>query len=442
MGVKDFLKIFCLVLVPITVNAEQLSLLQAYQKAQKYDALLKAAVSSNDAQMEEISKARAVFMPQARISASKGKAFTDAYTSVAPKHSEYYTNNYALTVRQTIYSKANFANYSQAFSEVAKSKAILEKEQLSLASRVTGAYLDLLLASDNIRYSDSQKKSAASQLEQANRKFAAGVGTVTEVNEAKANLDKVIAQSLEWVNALEYSKRALENVTGVYADSSFTINLDKLSLVPPNPINIDEWVELAMQKNQEIVAAQNEYLSALQEIEKNKSGHFPTLDLIASKSQSENDNNYTIGSKYVTDSISLQLNIPLYSGGYVSATVRQAIAKSEELQQMLEDKKRTVSVNVRKYFNEVLNGVARVEAHQSSVRSYEAALIGTQKGYEAGFRTNVEVLGAQEKFYLALRDLASERYKLIYNRLALKQVVGVLNEDDISEVSASLSLIQ
>jgi len=384
MDIKMFLQFCCLVLIPITVNAEQLSLLQAYQKAQQYDALFKVAVSSNDAQKEEVSKAKAVFLPQARISASTGKGVTDASSSNAlTRHSEYDLNRYEFTVRQTIYNKANFANYNQAISEVAKSEAMLEKEKLSLASRVTGAYLDLLLASDNVGYSDSHKKSAASQLEQANRKLAAGVGTVTEVNEAKANLDRATAQSLEWLNALEYSKRALENVTGIYVDSFFTLNPDKLSLASPYPINIDEWIELAMQKNQEIVAAQNDYLASLQEIEKNTSGHFPTLDLIASKSQSQNDNNFTIGSKYDTSTIILQLNVPIYSGGYVSATVRQAFAKSDESQQKLEDKRRTVRVNVRKYFNEVLNGVARVEAHQSSVKSYEVALIGTQKGYEA-----------------------------------------------------------
>ncbi len=436
-------KLICwsLLLIPSHVFAEQLSLIQAYHKAKNFDAIYRAAISNNESQKEEIGKARAVFMPQVRLTASEGKGVSDIDNGQTSRHSSYDTSNYALTVRQSIFSKANFANYNQALAEVAKSDAILEKEQLTLASRVAGAYLDLLLASDNLNYVDSQIKSVSSQLEQANRKFTAGVGTLTEVNEAKANLDKVKAQSLEWENNLEYSKRVLENVTGVYVDNYFTINPDKVSLNPP-VMNVDEMTELAMEKNPEILAAQKNYLSALQEVEKNNSGHFPTLDLVASRTKSQNDNNFTIGSKFETDTINLQLNIPIFSGGYVSATVRQAVAKAEEAQEKLTDKRRNISVNVRKYFNEITNGIARVKAQQSSLISYEAALIGTQKGYEAGIRTNVEVLGAQERYYLALRDLTSERYKLIYNRLLLKQAVGTLNEEDISDVNASLSFLR
>lgn len=429
---------------PLLAEAQSLSLLQAFQKAQQYDATLRAAVADNKAQKEEINKSFAAFLPQVRVGVYEGRGITDsevpgALGSTSKRHSSYDSRNYSVSLRQSIFNKANFAEYKQAKADVAKSNAMLDSAQFNMASRVTGAYLDLLLSEENVRYSKAQKSSTQSQLEQAKKRYKAGFGTITEVSEANANLESVIAQELEWANGVEYAKRTLENVTGVYADALLSLDPSKLQLAVPQPSNVDSWISTAMEKNADIIAAHNEYLVVTQEVEKNNSGHYPTLDLVAARTHTESDNNYTIGSQYDTDSIGLQLNVPLYTGGYVSSTVRQAVARVEQASEKLSEKQRTVSTDVRKYFNEIINGIARIEAQSQSVASYETALVGTQKGYESGLRSNVDVLTAQEKLYSAKRDLARERYKLIYSRIQLKQVAGLLTEGDIAEVNGWLA---
>jgi len=425
---------------PLLVEAQSLSLMQAFQKAQQYDATLRAAVADNKAQKEEINKSFAAFLPQVRVGMYEGRGITDSEVpgplgSTSKRHSNYDSRNYSVSMRQSIFNKANFAEYKQAKADVAKSNAMLESAQFNMASRVTGAYLDLLLSEENVRYSKAQKSSAQSQLEQAKKRYKAGVGTITEVSEANANLESVIALELEWANGVEYAKRALENITGVYADALLSLDPSKLPLAEPQPNNVESWIGTAMEKNADIMAAQNEYLVVTQEVEKNNSGHYPTLDLVAARTHTQSDNNYTIGSQYDTDSIGLQLNVPLYTGGYVSSTVRQAVARVEQASEKLSEKQRTVSSDVRKYYNEITNGIARIEAQSQSVASYETALVGTQKGYESGMRSNVDVLTAQEKLYSAKRELARERYKLIYSRIQLKQMAGMLTEVDIAEVN-------
>jgi TolC family type I secretion outer membrane protein len=429
---------------PVMAEAQPLSLLQAFQKAQQYDATLRAAVADNKAQKEEINKSFAAFLPQVRVGAFEGRGITDSEVpgplgTTSKRHSNYDSRNYSLSLRQSIFNKANFAEYKQAKADVAKSNAMLEGAQFNMASRVTGAYLDLLLSEDNVRYSKSQKISAQSQLEQAKKRYKAGIGTITEVSEANANLETVIAQELEWVSGVEYAKRALENITGVYTDTATSLDPSKLQLTVPLPSNVEAWISTAMEKNADIMAAQNEYLVVTQEVEKNNSGHYPTLDLVASRTHTQSDNNFTIGQQYDTDSIGLQLNVPLYTGGYVSSSVRQAVARLEQASEKLSEKQRSVNADVRKYFNEITNGIARIEAQSQSVASYETALVGTQKGYESGMRSNVDVLTAQEKLYSAKRDLARERYKLIYSRIQLKQVAGMLTESDIAEVNGWLT---
>ena len=136
----------------------------------------------------------------------------------------------------------------------------------------------------------------------------------------------------------------------------------------------------------------------------------------------------------------MQENCSAASGGCIrAALVRQAVARVEQATEKLSEKQRAVSADLRKYYNEITNGIARIEAQSQSVASYETALVGTQKGYESGMRSNVDVLTAQEKLYSAKRDLARERYKLIYSRILLKQIAGMLTEADIAEVNGWLA---
>ena len=436
------MKIKCIILcvacwLPLTTSAEPLSLLTFYQKAKQYDATIKSSRFENAAQQEEIDKSFAAFLPQVKLSFYEGVGTTETQRIGQPTINQngYNSRNYSFSVRQPLYNKASFAAYGQAKASGERSKALLFKEEISLSSRVTSAYLDLLLAADNVAYSKAQKESAEAQYEQAKRKYKSEVGTVTEISEAKANLETVIAKSLEWENYLEYAKRLLENMTGVYSNASWSLNLNKMPSNVAVSSNLEELIEAAQLTNPEIVAARNEYLAASEGLKKNKSGHFPTLDLVASKTINESDTNFAIGSKFNTDAIGVQLNLPIYMGGYVSSSVRQASALTDQAREKLTETQRRVGSDVRKYFNDVLNGLARIKAYEESVKSYELSFVGTQKAYQAGLRSNVDILNAQDKLYSAKRDLAKERYQFIYNRVMLKQSVGSLSEVDIAEVS-------
>src|SRR5690348_9774745 len=112
-------------LVALVARAEEAATLYgAYQKAQQYDATIRAAKSDNAAQQQEIDMAIAPFLPQARISAYKGRASTDREPTNGPnisQHFVYDSENYSFSVRQSIFNKANFAGYNQAKATVAKS---------------------------------------------------------------------------------------------------------------------------------------------------------------------------------------------------------------------------------------------------------------------------------------------------------------------------------
>jgi len=425
--------------IALPLYGDSLNLSTALQDAREYDAKLGVAQAENLIYREEVGKARAQLRPNVRMNASRGRNSTDYIGKQYSSSSFYNSVNYGVSVRQPLLNLSNYAAYKQAKAVVAKSDVDLQKEDAMLMVRVTEAYCNALYAEDNLEFSQALIKAAQEQLQQAKRRFEKGFGTITEINEAQANYDMALADGLDIVNSVEYTRRELEHFTGRYPDALCKLLPEKLVLAQPEPKGVQLWIDLALVNNREVLGGRQEIQIAKREIEKQKYSRYPTIDLVGSKNYSESENNYSIGSIYDTYSISVQLSMPLYTGGYVSASVRQAHAKWLKAQEQLSLQERGAQADVRKYYNSIVSGIAQIHAYQQAVKSHEIALAGTRKGFEAGIRSNVDVLDAQQKLLASRKNLAKSRYLYILNRLMLKQVSGTLSGSDVEEVNGWLA---
>jgi len=409
----------------------------AYESALSYDAKLGAAEAAYEADREEVGKARAGFRPNIRISAARGRNATESTSLIndTSKENFYNTQNYSIVLKQPIFSMAAFDQYSQSKAIASKSQALLQRERDALAVRTLEAYVNVLFAEDNLAYSRAKVAAAKEQLQQAKGRYGAGYGTVTEISEAQAHYDISLAEGLEHNNTLENSRREFEAIVGVYPDKLAKLDPARIVLVLPEPHDVEVWVRYGMENNSELDAARQEVRIAAKQVDKNRAARYPTVDLLASRTFSESDNNYSIGTQYDTYALNLQLSMPIYAGGYVSASVRQASAQLREAAEQESQQQRTLSARIRKFYHGILANMAQIKAYEQAVKSNEIALTGTKKGYESGFRSNVDVLNAQEKLYDSLRNLARSRYQYVINRMMLKNESGLLTGDDIDEIN-------
>ena len=419
------------------LHAEPLSLTEAYKRALTYDAKLKVAEAGNAAQQEEIGKARANFRPSIKLSGAVGRNGTESTSLIRDVSSDYFynTQNYGVVVRQPVFNMSNFAAYRQSKAVAAKSEALLSKERSALFVRTLEAYVNVLFARDNIAFSQAHAKAVKEQMRQARLRYATGSGTLTEIQEAEADYEMAFADGLASTHNLENNRRELENITGVYADSLLSIVHAKVSYDVPRPHDISYWVEYALEHNSEVQAAKQEIRIAKEQVRKNRAARYPTIELVASRTFSESDNNYSIGTQYDTYGVTLQMSLPIYSGGYVSASVRQASAQFWAAGERKNLTERTVTADVRKYYNGILSSIAQVNAYEQAVKSSEIALIGTQKGFQAGLRSNVDVLNAQAKLFENKRNFAKAQYQYIMNLAMFKQVTGTLSESDMDMIN-------
>ena len=435
-----------LLALPVSAQTDQRqNLLEIYQQAVASDPTLAAARSANKAVQERLAQARSLFFPTISFTMGATRSNSDIrYLNNqnnpfrAGGQESWDTFAYGVDARQPIFRKQNNDQYDQAKLQVLQSDLQLIQAQQNLMLRVSQAYFDVLLARDNIELINAQKAAISGQLEQAKANFEVGTATITDVNEAQARYDLILAQEIAAVNQLETARRALQAILGTLPPALAGVNPD-IDVTVPKPLDMEEWVDITRQNNLNINIQQRAYEIAAEEVELQNAGHYPVLDAVGNYNDTRAGGSANgFGSDLESSQIGLQLEIPIYQGGLVNARVREATALRQQALENLEVARRQAEFETRSAFLNLTGNVAQVDALEQALVSSRSQLESTQLGYEVGVRTSVDVLNAQQQFYTAQRDLLQARYNYLLSVLQLKAATGLIDEADLADVSQRL----
>ena len=423
-------------------QAHAADLLQAFRDAMENDASFASARATLQAGREKLPQGYAGLLPTITGSGNsnwnRGQMdYRAPSTSSGPRI--FNANGWSVTLTQPVYRPQNWATYQQAEFQVAQAEAVFAQAAQDLITRVAQAYFDVLASQDSLALVGAQKTAIAEQLEQAKRNFEVGTATITDTHEAQARFDLSTAQEIAAQNDLEIKKRALQLIIGKFPETLTPLR-NSLQLRPPQPAVMEQWVDSA-QKSSFAVRIQDAAMAVAQrEIERQRAGHLPTLDLVGTRSYLGTGGGTTSNSAYDYNNnlIALQLSVPLYSGGVVNSRIREAQANLDKARADLENSKRQAALSARQSFLGVTNGMAQVRALEQALLSSETALSSNRLGYEVGVRINIDVLNSQQQVFSTKRDLSKARYDTIVNGLKLKAAAGALSAADLEEVNALL----
>ncbi|HEY0561859.1 MAG TPA: TolC family protein, partial [Methylophilus sp.] len=200
-----------------------------------------------------------------------------------------------------------------------------------------------------------------------------------------------------------------------------------------------DWQDVAKQSNLNIQIQQDTIKIAEQDIDRAKAGHYPTLDAVASYSNTySNGSPNGFGSDLDNTTVGLEFQLPLYQGGGVMSRVRQAAYNKQKAVDDVELAKRTTDLETQRAFLNLSSSIAQVKALDQALLSSQSQLDSTKLGYEVGVRTSVDVLNAQQQLFSAKRDLLQARYNYLVNIIRLKAATGVVSESDVVDINQQL----
>jgi outer membrane protein len=424
-----------------SLHAENLT--AVFNQARTSDPKFQAAEANYLAGIEKLPQARATLMPSLNARASRDRnqseTTTDAFIPGRPSgRFTYSSSEYTLNLNQPLYNGVSFAGLDQARADVRRAEAEYAAASQDLVLRVAEAYFGILAAQDNLELTRAEKTAIQRQLDSADARLKVGLATITDVHDAKARFEVASAQEVEADNQLHDKQEALRELTSTIPTVLAPLG-PNLPLVNPEPADIGQWADKSLAQNYLLRARQEAAESAREEVKRLNAGHFPTLDLVGTRTRNDADGGVT-GTGIRSDStvVGLQLNVPIFQGGLVSARTREAAHQYDAAQQELEATRRATVRAARAAYLGVTGGVAKITALTQAVVASESALTTKTEGFTAGINTNIDVLDASRDLYRAKRDLSSARYDYLLNLLRLKQAAGTLNENDLAQINAWL----
>lgn len=434
--------------------AETLDLIGAYELARRNDPQLSAAQNRALSIEEGIAQSRAALLPNIAGTAGRDRTQGDGTSpQFDPQTGQLIStsfdvdtesNTYAIRLRQSVFDWANYTRLRGSKALAAQGEAQYQQAEDALYVRVAEAYFNVLTSEDSLAFANAEATALGRQFDQAQQRFDVGLAAITDVSEAQSQRDAATAAVVLAENALEDAEEALTEIIGAPVTRIKALR-EQLPLQPPEPPELEAWVSNARKQNPEIIAQQFAVGAAEANIDTARAGHLPTLDLTADYVDNTSSGNR--GGFFSTNSestsangtLGLQLTVPIYSGGLVSANARRAVHDRDAARDVLEQTERAVVRQTRFSYRAIAGGVSEIEARRQAVRSATSALEAVQAGYEVGTRTIVDLLIAQRQLFQAQRDYSQARHNYIVNGLRLKQNAGDIQRADVVAVNALLT---
>lgn len=415
-------------------------LVGVYALASDNDPALRAARATRDATFEAKPIARAGLLPSVSLTGDANYNDVDIKDSGSSggfsRGDESFTaGNAAVQLVQPLYRKDRKIQLAQAEDQVEQAVTDYSVAQQELILRVSQAYFGVLSAQDTLAFAQAEKKAIERQLDQAKQRFDVGLIAITGVHEAQARFDQARADEILAATNLDNAIEALQEIT-LNAVVPLARLKAKIPLVSPQPDSLEAWTKTALQNNPGIQSAIYDVAIARKQIKLADAGDSPAVDLVGSYGLARSNSDF--GTDSNNGLVGLQLSLPLYTGGGVAASTRQARFQYEAAQEVLEQQRRAIQTQVRNAYRGVVSSISRVDALEAARLSAESALDATEAGFEVGTRTLVDVLDGQRDLFRARRDYAQSRYDYILNTMALFQAAGTLDREDVVTVDGWL----
>jgi len=420
--------------------AQALSLMESYQTALANDPKFQGARYDRLAGAEYEAIGRASLLPN--VGASYNYSKNDADRTIISQNGgrqfdspQYDSKVATLSVRQPLFNMEAWQRYQGGQRQANYSEAKFASDAQDLIARLTVAYLESLLAEDQLRLAVAQRDAYYENQQANQRLFDKGAGTRTDVLETRARYELAQAQVVEAENNVNNKRNELSAIIGVNPGA-----LERLAGRVPElaltPATIAEWEQLARERNPEVRAQSHSVEYSRTEVERNRAGHYPRVDLVASHSRNNADSLFTFNQQSTVNSVGVQMSFPLYSGGGVNAQTRQAAARLASSQAELDASMQKVLVELRKQFQLVRSTRLRINAMEQAERSAAEAVEATRKSVAGGQRVNLDVLTALQQLYTTRRDLSEARHGYLLAYLRLHAAAGVLDSDGLGRIAA------
>lgn len=409
-----------------------MDLVEAYARAKDHDPLFGASVYEHEAAKTLPAQGRAYLLPQIQASGTKTKFHYDS-APYSTYYGDFNSQTMGTSLKQPIFNVPRFYEYRQHKIRKKIGDERFASAEQELILRLAEAYFTGLAARNFLILVDAEKQSISGEREQARKRFQAGVATITDVHDAEARYDSVMAKEIEAKNELDIRMQALKRIVGTEPGVLSPLK-ENVPLGVPEPDSLEGWIEKAKKNHPTLKAYAHQVDYQEAEIKKNNGQHWPSLDLVGGYNKTNTNNAVKIpNASYGT--VGVQVNLPIFNGGYTVAKGKEARAVLGKVKKEYENALADVTQKLSEAFLGVRSNIKKIAALLAANKSAATSLDSNRMSLLAGVRTTIDVLNAERELQQVRTRLLKARYDSLLNIVRLKAHAGTLSEDDLLEIN-------
>jgi protease secretion system outer membrane protein len=422
---------------PVWAAEKGLSLTAAYDASRANDPTVQSATHAFDASKQEESIGRSGLYPQVSLTSRYGYGgrIDGGDDRSYVNSNDYQANNVTLAAQQPLYDKGRWAAYQEGKARGQLGNQLFDVAGQTLYDRVAKGYFDVARAENEIKLIAQQKAAISGLVTQSKKLYQGGQGAITDIDEAQARLDLVEAQETEAQARRVAALRALSGRASVAIDDIQPMReeLAAGSPIPPEQ-DLPYWTAVAREASPELAARLAAVKVAEAQADSQRAGHYPTLSLTTQLTRRETRQYQELDPRQDSYYVGVQLDIPLYRGGAVRASVAKAEAQLAGAQSDYDVQRQQLAEDIEADYLGVVAGFTKSKAMQRAVESNQRALTSTEKGFQGGVRSTVDILDAQQRVFQARRDLLNTKLDMLQSYVSLHTHTGQMSRGVLEQV--------
>lgn len=427
--------IFILVLFLLSINAysQTFDLLKSFERAKEVDPAFASVRFEYQAALTFPKQSRAQFFPQLNLSYNLYKL---NYINAPRTYYDYDGSNLRVNLQQTLLNFPLWEEHQQSKLRVKLAEQKLTDAELNLAQRVIEAYFNYLLAKERQRILKEEERAIRHNREAIEKLYKAGEATLTDLYDAETRLSEVIYRLATAEKDLLVARGNIARLLSLDYTSPFDLVplSEDVALPDFTPDDLNYWLTLADKNNPMVKYYAINKDIAYREINKQSYYGYPKVDAYASYIKSSSVE-YLRTQDISYHLIGLQITIPIFTGGYITAKKEEARERFHQAEKEHVRALSEVRQRVLEYYQTVKTALTQIQYAKTYLYSSQLSLEATRKAYQAGQRAFVDLLFAESNYYQAKYAYLKARYDYLLNLLLLKIHSGTLTYGDLHNLN-------
>lgn len=379
------------------------------------------AKSSIESKKAYLDQSKAALYPNLFLNVNQNSSSSNNYQNDGLWNRDTYLGlNLSLSSSVTLYNGAKLLNtISQSKSNLAAAESDIQTQKEIISLNVLTAYINVLLAKEQLKNSEAQLNSTKKQLDYASVRKSAGIISKADYLNIKSQYatDKVTLIAAQ--SGLKINLLSLMQIMNMPVNDSFSIKEPDIQTLVNNSTNFDadRIYNIALGIRPEIKTAKYNWESARTGIKIARADGLPSLSLTGSIGSNYSNNLKGVDfaeqiSNQITPAIGLSLSIPIYQRKKVKNQVTQATIQAENYEYNLVD----IKNNLRKAIEEAcidaytakMNYKASQEQYEAEQESYRLS----DEMFAQGLINSVDYLTSKNNLAAAENNLTRSKYNV------------------------------